>query len=86
MHKRVTIPTLNTKPQRLLESHQKAGVKQYYCSDFLASMSLLAEGECGNDSHRNAMVVISDLKTGEFKGRLLVLFEKPFTWCFKPKV
>ena len=65
----VKIPTLNGKPLSLLKSHQKAGMKEYFCSDYLYSMSLLAEGEWNNNySTRNAVVVITDLKTGDFKG------------------
>ena len=81
----VKIPTLNGKPLRLQESHQKAGVEKYQFSDYLASMSFLAEGESDNkDSSRNATVVITDLKTGLFKGISGGLREKHFTLCFVP--
>ena len=60
---------MNGKPQRLQKSHLSAGVRQYYCSDSLASLGLLAEGEYLKfDFSRNAMVVITDLKTCELKG------------------
>lgn len=68
----VKLPTLNGKALRLRKSHQKAGVGKYRCSDFLASMSLLAEGEnWSSDSSRSPIVVVTDLKTGAFKGRVV---------------
>ena len=69
LRKQVKIATLNGRPLSLEESHRKAKVKKFCCSDFLASMSLLAQGECGNkDASTNARVVITDLKTAEFEG------------------
>lgn len=65
---RVKIPKVKSKPQSLKESHHRAKVKNCHCSDFLHSMSLLAEGEWSNEDSRNAKVVLTDLKTGEFKG------------------
>ena len=73
------IATINGKSQSLEESHIKAGVGSYCCSDFLASTNLLAEGEYLNDFSRNAMVVITDLQTGELKGYRSLLCEKHFT-------
>lgn len=65
----VEMPRVPGKPRRLGESHRKAGVHQFRCSDFLASKGLLAEGERANrDSSRNASVVVTDLKTGTLKG------------------
>ena len=68
---KIKIPEINGKTLSLRHSHQKAGVKQYWCSDLLNSLGLLAEGECNNPESgtRNAKVVITDLRTGELKGR-----------------
>ena len=69
INQKVKIPTLNGKRLRLRESHQKAGMRKYHCSDYLCLMSLLAEGEMYNkDSSRNAIVIITDLETVAFKG------------------
>ena len=64
----VNIPTLNGKPLSLQESHQKAGMRMFQCSDYLSSMSLFAGGEFSNKGSRKAMVVVTDLKTGALKG------------------
>ena len=82
INQNVKIPTLNGKPLCLEESHRKAGVKHYQCSDFLASMSLLAEGECFNKESRSAIVNITDMKTGELKGCDDVFCVKHFTNIF----
>ena len=54
----------------LEHSHSKAGVKQYSCSDFTASLNLLAEGEFENpqSGSRNAKVTFTDLNRLEHKG------------------
>ena len=75
----VKIATINGKAQSLQESHRKADINSFHCSDFLASMSLLAVGECSNrDDSRKAIVVITDLSTGELKGCFGLPFKKPF--------
>ena len=68
--KNLKIPEIKGKTLSLQESHQKAGVENFMCSDFFPILDLLAEGECNNpdEEERNAKVVITDLKTGLLKG------------------
>ena len=67
---KVKIPRINGQTLSLRQSYQKAGVGRYWCSDYLPSLGLLAEGECDNPESgtRNAKVVITDFRTGELKG------------------
>ena len=65
---KVKIQSLKGKNQKLKKSHNQTRLKKYQCSDYLASKSLLAEGEFCNTSSKNPMVVITDLSTGKFKG------------------
>ena len=65
---KVKIPEVKGKPLSLRQSHKKAGAKRYWCSDFLSSLGLLAEGEYNNLGSRNEKVVLTDLRTGELKG------------------
>ena len=70
--------TLNQKPQitredasllSMKQSHASSGTQNYCCSDFIASLNLLAEGEYKNkEPSKSAKVVLTDLKTGQFKG------------------
>ena len=73
LNQKVKIPKIKGKTLSLKESHQKAGVKEYRCSDFIPSLGLLAEGEYSNpeSEKRNAKVVITDVRTGELKGKFL---------------
>lgn len=76
----VKIARVKGKIKTLQESHLKAKVKDFCASDFLAPMSLLAEGEYSFSSKKNAKVVITDLRTGEFKGECSdLLFKKRVT-------
>ena len=68
INQKVKIPEVKGKPLSLRQSHKKARVKEFWCSDFLSSLGLLAEGEYDNYESRNAQVVITDLRTGELKG------------------
>jgi L-asparaginase/Glu-tRNA(Gln) amidotransferase subunit D len=51
------------------------GVKDYYCSSYINSKKLLIKGEHSNpsSSQRKAMVVLTDPRTGDIKGRLPIL-------------
>lgn len=67
--KMITNATLKGKSLNLKQTNYQAGIKEVYCSDFLASSNLLATGEWNNSESTNAMVVFTDLGTGEFKGK-----------------
>lgn len=71
----VKIARIKGKALSLQESHKKAEVKESWCSDFNTSLNLLAEGECWNPDIKSqkAKVIITDLKTGRFKGNFTTL-------------
>ena len=52
------------------ETDKSIGLKHTYCSTFIKKRNLLVKGECDNpkSSQRNAMIVLYDPKTGQFKG------------------
>ena len=57
----------------LQETDDAVGVKEKYCSTFMSSNGLLAQGEIYNpkSDERNALVTLLDPKTAEDKVRLL---------------
>ena len=54
----------------LQETDNALGVKKNYCSTFLKSVGLLAQGEYRNQKfdERNSLITFRDLKKGKVKG------------------
>jgi hypothetical protein len=54
------------------EQDLELGIKHFWCSAFIESENLLIKGEYNNQkiSERNALLILTDPKTGKIKGSM----------------
>lgn len=82
LNEKVEIAIIKGQVAKLVDPHLNAGAEKFRSSDFLASLNLLAEGECDNPNKklRNALVAVTDLSTGTLKGTLFFPLDSRFSW------